>query len=46
MTPDEMREKFMRTTRKYREADMSRLYARLQQLETEPDLAFVSAGLT
>jgi 2-methylcitrate dehydratase PrpD len=44
--PDEMRDKFMRTTRKYREADMTRLYARLQGLEQEPDLAFVSAGMT
>jgi hypothetical protein len=25
---------------------MTRLYARLQQLEKEPDLAFVSAGMT
>jgi hypothetical protein len=25
---------------------MTRLFARLQQLETEPDLEFVSAGLT
>jgi 2-methylcitrate dehydratase PrpD len=43
---EEMREKFMRITRKYREADMTRLYARLQALEKEPDLAFVSAGMT
>jgi hypothetical protein len=41
-----MRDKFLRTTRKYREAEMARLYARLQQLEAEPDLAFVSAGMT
>jgi len=46
LSPDEMREKFLRTTRKYREADMTRLYVRLQNLENEPDLAFVSAGLT
>jgi 2-methylcitrate dehydratase PrpD len=44
--PDEMRDKFLRLTRKYREGDMTRLFARLQQLETEPDLEFVSAGLT
>jgi 2-methylcitrate dehydratase PrpD len=44
LNADEMREKFMRTTRKYREADMTRLYDRLQALEQEPDLAFVSAG--
>jgi len=46
LSPEEMRDKFMRTTRKYREADMTRLYARLQNLENEPDLAFVSAGMT
>jgi 2-methylcitrate dehydratase PrpD len=46
LAPDEMRDKFLRLTRKYREGDMTRLFARLQQLETEPDLEFVSAGLT
>ena len=45
LSPDEMREKFLRTTRKYREAAMTRLYARLQNLQNEPDLAFVSAGM-
>jgi 2-methylcitrate dehydratase PrpD len=45
LNPDEMRDKFLRLTRKYREGDMTRLFARLQQLETEPDLEFVSAGL-
>jgi 2-methylcitrate dehydratase PrpD len=44
--PDEMRDKFLRLTRKYREADMVRLFTRLQRLEDEPDLAWVSAGLT
>ena len=43
---DEMRDKFMRLTRKYRETDMVRLYTRLQGLEDEADLSFVSAGLT
>jgi 2-methylcitrate dehydratase PrpD len=46
LSPEEMRDKFMRTTRKYREADMTRLYARLQGLEKEPDLGFVSARTT
>jgi 2-methylcitrate dehydratase PrpD len=45
LSPDEMREKFLRTTRKYGEADMTRLYTRLLNLENEPDLAFVSAGV-
>ena len=44
LSPDEMREKFLRTTRKYGEGDMTRLYARLQNLENEADLSFVSAG--
>jgi 2-methylcitrate dehydratase PrpD len=46
LNAEEMRDKFLRTTRKYREPEMTRLYARLQQLEKEPDLAFVSAGMT
>jgi 2-methylcitrate dehydratase PrpD len=46
LSPDEMRDKFLRTTRKYRDAEMMRLYARLQNLENEPDLSFVSVGLT
>jgi 2-methylcitrate dehydratase PrpD len=46
LAPDEMRDKFLLLTRKYREADMIRLFTRLQQLENEPDLAWVSAGLT
>jgi 2-methylcitrate dehydratase PrpD len=46
LAPDEMRDKFLRLTRKYREADMIRLFTRLQRLEDEPDLAWVSAGLT
>jgi 2-methylcitrate dehydratase PrpD len=46
LAPDEMRDKFLLLTRKYREADMVRLFTRLQQLENEPDLAWVSAGLT
>jgi 2-methylcitrate dehydratase PrpD len=46
LNPDEMRDKFLRLTRKYREGDMTRLFARLQQLEQEPDLGFVSAGMT
>jgi 2-methylcitrate dehydratase PrpD len=45
LAPDEMRDKFLLLTRKYREADMIRLFTRLQQLENEPDLAWVSAGL-
>jgi 2-methylcitrate dehydratase PrpD len=44
--PDEMRDKFLRLTRKYREGDMVRLFTRLQRLEDEPDLSWVSAGLT
>jgi len=46
LAPDEMRDKFLRLTRKYREAEMVRLFTRLQRLEDEPDLAWVSAGLT
>jgi 2-methylcitrate dehydratase PrpD len=46
LAPDEMRDKFMLLTRKYREADMMRLYGRLQSLESEPDLGWLSAGLT
>jgi 2-methylcitrate dehydratase PrpD len=46
LAPDEMRDKFMRLTRKYRESDMVRLFTRLQQLENEPDLGWLSAGLT
>jgi 2-methylcitrate dehydratase PrpD len=46
LAPDEMRDKFLLLTRKYREADMIRLFTRLQRLENEPDLAWVSAGLT
>jgi 2-methylcitrate dehydratase PrpD len=43
---DEMRDKFMLLTRKYPEADMARMYARLQGLEKEADLAWVNAALT
>ncbi len=46
LSPAEVREKFLRLTRKYREDDMMRLITRLQQLENEPDLAWLSAGLT
>jgi len=46
LSPGEVREKFLRLTRKYREDAMMRLIARLQQLENEPDLAWLSAGLT
>jgi 2-methylcitrate dehydratase PrpD len=46
LNAEEMRDKFLRTTRKCREPEMTRLYARLQQLEQEPDLAFISAGMT
>jgi 2-methylcitrate dehydratase PrpD len=46
LNPDEIRDKFMLLTRKYREADMVRLFTRLQRLEDEPDLTWVSAGLT
>jgi 2-methylcitrate dehydratase PrpD len=46
LNADEMRDKFMLLTRKYREVDMVHLYTRLQRLEDESDLAWVSAGLT
>ncbi len=46
LDPDEMRDKFLRLTRKYRQGDMTRLFTRLQQLENEPDLGWLSAGLT
>jgi 2-methylcitrate dehydratase PrpD len=42
---EEMHEKFMLLTRKYPEADMARMYARLQGLEKEPDLAWVSVAM-
>jgi 2-methylcitrate dehydratase PrpD len=39
---EEMHEKFMLLTRKYPEADMARMYARLQGLEKERDLGWVT----
>jgi 2-methylcitrate dehydratase PrpD len=43
---EEMHEKFMLLTRKYPEADMARMYARLQGLEKERDLGWLSAAMT
>jgi len=36
-----LREKFMLLTRNHPEADMARLFDRLQQIEAEPDLAWL-----
>jgi 2-methylcitrate dehydratase PrpD len=46
LSPDEVKEKFLLLTRKYRQDDMLRMIARLQTLEKEPDLNWLSAGLT
>ena len=46
LDPAEMRDKFLRLTRRYPEGDMVRLFTRLQQLENEPNLDWLHAGLT